>query len=443
MATPQHTAAVEAELSVLGGIILDNSATDRVSGLKAEDFFTRRHQAIFRHILALSETGGPVDPVTIAMAMERSGELDDAGGLDYVLGLGTAAATAINIEHHAKLIQEQAEVRRLVGVCTGIVEKAQGGDYDDVGRLFDEAQQAVYDVGNRRQTRAFTDLPTALKDVISKVQKAYEVKASVTGTPTGFIDLDGMTAGLQPGDLIIVAGRPSMGKTAFALNLATNAANLGQGAVAIFSLEMPTTQLVARMLANEARVDSERMRSGHLQDGDVDRLLNGVRSMSNWKIYIDDTASATVMEIRAKCRRLAAERGGTKLSLVVIDYLQLMRGSGGRASREQEISEISRSLKGMAKELGVPVVALSQLNRGLESRPNKRPMMSDLRESGAIEQDADVIMFVYRDEVYNENTDDKGVAEIIIGKQRNGPIGTCRLKFSRQWTRFDNLAKDH
>jgi replicative DNA helicase len=283
---------------------------------------------------------------------------------------------------------------------------------------------------------------TALEGVLAKVQLAFERKETVTGTPTGFTDLDRKTAGWQEGDLIILAARPAMGKTAFALNLAANAGRDGKSTVALFSLEMPTNQLAARMLACDARVDSERMRSGNLVDGDIDRLLVSVRRMNAMSIQIDDTPGATVMEIRSKCRRLASDRSLPPLGLVIIDYLQLMKGKASANSREQEISDISRNLKTLAKELKIPVIALSQLNRGVESRPNKRPMMSDLRESGAIEQDADIIMFVYRDEYYNEDTEEEGITEIIIGKQRNGPIGTVKLRFFKQWSRFVNLHPD-
>ncbi|MEZ4466880.1 MAG: replicative DNA helicase [bacterium] len=281
----------------------------------------------------------------------------------------------------------------------------------------------------------------ALKQAVEKVQRAYELKSSVTGTPTGFLALDARTAGLQAGDLIILAARPAMGKTALALNLATNAA-MHNRTVAVFSLEMPTVQLAARILASEARVDGERMRTGHLSDGDIDRLLQSVKRLNQLSVHIDDTPSLSVMECRSKCRRLASERTLPPLGLVVVDYLQLMKGRAGIKSREQEISDISRNLKALAKELSVPVIALSQLNRGVESRPNKRPQLSDLRESGAIEQDADIIMFVYRDEYYNEDSEDRGIAEVIIGKNRSGSTGTAKLKFFKQWTRFDNLEQD-
>ena len=384
MSTARHLEAQEAELSVLGGVLLDNTALDRVSTLvDPADFFVPRHQIVFRTMVRLAEIESPLDPVTLATALEQAGELEAVGGMDYLVQLSEATASAVNVEHHAGIVHEYAEVRRLIQVCEEVVQKARGGDYEDTERLFDEAQQAVYEVGQARQGRHFTTMAGALKQAIEKVQRAYELKSSVTGTPTGFLALDARTAGLQAGDLIILAARPAMGKTALALNMATNAALLGKCSVAIFSLEMPTVQLAGRILASEARVDGERMRTGHLSDGDIDRLLQGVKRMNELSVHIDDTPGISVMECRSKCRRLASERTLPPLGLVVVDYLQLMKGRANIKSREQEISEISRNLKALAKELSVPVVALSQLNRGVESRPNKRPQLSDLRRHRA------------------------------------------------------------
>lgn len=439
----RHLTAHDAELAVLGGILLDNQAMDRVTDkLKSEDFHAPAHSLVFKHMMMLSEARQPIDPVTLSTAMEQAGELEPAGGMAQLIKLNESVATAVNIEHHAQIISERAEIRRLIAAASNIITKANSGEYDDPARLFDEAQQTVYEIGQRQQTKAFTSMKDAVKEVIDDIRKAFETKATITGTPSGFQDLDKMTAGLQKGDLIILAARPSMGKTTLALNIATNAAIMGKCTVAVFSLEMPTAQLVTRMLSSQARVESKNMRTGHLSDEDLHRILQAVKTMKDWSIHIDDTAGISIMECRAKCRRLATDPGVPPLGLIVIDYLQLMKGSPNIRSREQEISDISRNLKGMAKELGVPVIALSQLNRGLESRPNKRPIMSDLRESGAIEQDADIIMFVYRDEVYNEDTPDRGVAELIIAKHRNGGIGTIRMKFFRQWTRFDNLVEE-
>ena len=439
----RHLEAKEAEVAVLGAVFLDPNAFDIVSeSLTSPDFFAPRHQLIFEHMAELREEGEPIDTVTVATALEQSSNLEAAGGMDYLISLDSASASTLNVQHHAAIVHEMAEIRRLISTCANVMEQAHSGDYEHADRLFDEAQAAIFEVGAKARKGSFTVMKDALRTVIEHVQSAFESKASVTGTSTGFIDLDRKTSGLQGGDLIVLAGRPGMGKTAFALNLASNAAIHSKVAVAVFSLEMPTRQLAARLLACEARVDSEKMRSGSLAEGDIDSLLNAVRSMNDWSIHIDDTPGASVMEIRSKCRRLASDKSLPPLGLVVIDYLQLMRGRSNR-SREQEISEMSRSLKSLAKELDVPIIALSQLNRGVESRPNKRPMMSDLRESGAIEQDADIIMFVYRDEYYDENSEDRGLCEVIISKQRNGPIGTTKLKFFKEWSRFDNFMVDN
>ncbi|MFN3202949.1 MAG: replicative DNA helicase [Bradymonadia bacterium] len=439
----RHLTAADAELAVLGGVLLDNFAIDRVADkLKAEDFHTPAYGLVFKHMLSLSEARQPIDPVTLSTAMEQAGELEPAGGMEALIRLNEAVATAVNIEHHAQIVSERAEIRRLISTAGSIIEKANSGEYEDTSRLFDEAQQKIFEVGQKQQTKSFTAMKDGVKEVIDEIRKAFETKTAITGTPTGFQDLDHMTAGFHPGDLIILAARPAMGKTTLALNIATNAAVMGKVSVAVFSLEMPTAQLVTRLLASQARVESKNMKTGHLSDEDLHRILQAVKVMKDWSIFIDDTASISVMECRAKCRRLASDPSIPPLGLIVVDYLQLMKGPPHIRSREQEISDISRNLKGMAKELGVPVVALSQLNRGLESRPNKRPIMSDLRESGAIEQDADIIMFVYRDEVYNEDSPDKGIAELLLSKHRAGSTGTIRLKFFRQWTRFDNLVED-
>ncbi len=442
MTASRHLEAREAEQAVLGAILLDNTALDRIGDvLDAEDFYAPRNRMLYEQMLLIAERNEPIDHVSLTNALEQNGDLEAVGGMDYILELDRLSGTTVNIQHHAKLVHGHAEVRRLMTACNGIIEKAQGGDYDDGDELLDQAQQAIYEIGSRQKQGGFIKMDDALKTVIDRVQEAFKSSSSVTGTPTGFIDLDRQTAGWQAGDLIILAARPAMGKTAFALNLASNAAHLGKCTAAVFSLEMPTPQLAARMLACEARVDSERMRTGNLSEGDIDRLLEGVRGMRDWSVHIDDSPGASVMEIRSKCRRLASDKNLPDLGLVIIDYLQLMRGRSG-VSREQEISEISRNLKSLAKELNAPVIALSQLNRGVESRPNKRPLISDLRESGAIEQDADIVMFVYRDEYYNEDSEDVGLAEIIIGKQRNGPIGATKLKFFKEWSRFDNLQRE-
>ena len=439
--TARHLDARDAEQSVLGGVLLDNATLDRVASvLRPEDFANPRHRTIWERMIALADARSPIDTVTLASALEQAGDLEGIGGIEYLLSVSDSVATTINVEHHAKIIHERGEVRRLVSACAGIIGKANSGDYEDTGRLIDEAQQAVYEIGQTRTQKAFVPLKDALKAAIDQVREAHRTKRAVTGMPTGFVDLDNLTAGLQAGDLIIVGARPSMGKTSFALNIATNSAQRSGLAVAVFSLEMPTTQIVSRLLASEARVQFAAMRSGHIDDGAIQHVVEAVGRMRDWRIFVDDTAGLTVMEARAKCRRLASDKSIGGLGLIVIDYLQLMRGNPNSKSREQEISEISRSLKALAKELMVPVVALAQLSRSVESRTDKRPMMSDLRESGAIEQDADVIMFIYRDEVYNKDTDEAGVAEIIVGKQRNGPIGNIKLKFFKEFTKFENLS---
>ncbi len=405
----RHLHAQEAEHSTLGGVLFDTTV---------------------------------FDIVTLASALEQSGQLEEIGGHDYLISLSQATATAVNIEHHAGIVREAADVRRLVRVCTGIVEKAQSGEYDDTARLFDEAQQAVHEIGSKRQTRQISKMNDVLTQVVAKVEAAYRDKKAVTGIDTGFADLNTLTSGLQRGDLIILAARPGMGKTALALNLAANAVALNHASAIVFSLEMPEIQLGGRVLASEARINSSNLRDGNLTSEDIDRLLQNFKRIQDWPIYIDDTPGLSVMEARAKCRRLAADRNIPPLGLVVIDYLQLMKGAANISSREQQISDISRNLKGLAKELKVPVMALSQLNRGVESRPNKRPLLSDLRESGAIEQDADIILFVYRDDYYNENSEDQGLAELIVGKNRSSQTGTAKLKFFKEWTRFASLSRD-
>ncbi|MFZ4736695.1 MAG: replicative DNA helicase [Bradymonadia bacterium] len=440
--TARHLEAQQAELAVLGGILLDESALDRVTSLlRPEDFAQPRHRTIYECMSRLATGRRAVDLITLVQALEQAGELEACGGMGYLAQLSTAVVTAVNLEHHALIVHDAGEVRRLIGACAGIIEKANGGDYEDTRRLIDEAQQLIYLIGQSDTNRGFTPLKVALRDAFDKVKEAYRTKQSITGISTGFIDLDRETAGLQPGDLIILGARPSMGKTSFALNLASNAAQRSGKAVAIFSLEMPTTQIVGRLLSSEARVQFGAMRTGNIDNKDISQLSEAVKRMSQWRVHVDDTSGLSVMDARAKCRRLAADREVGELGLIVIDYLQLMKGGPNTSSREQEISEISRNLKGLAKELSVPVVALSQLSRQLESRPNKRPIMSDLRESGAIEQDADVIMFIYRDVVYNKETEDANVAEIIIAKQRNGPIGTTKLRFFNEFTRFENMSE--
>lgn len=438
---------LEAEMSVLGGVLLDNEAMNRaLEVLTADDFYRQSHRKIFSAMIALGNDGEPADLVTLTARLKDKGEFEDAGGSSYLATLVEYVPTAANISYYSKLVKEKAIARKLIEVSTDIATSGyEGGDMEEI---LDKAEKSIFEISDNRTKPSYYPVNTILKSTFKMIQELYNRKELVTGVPTGFSDLDKMTAGLQRSDLIILAGRPSMGKTAFALNLVENAtthASKPTSAV-IFSLEMSKEQLVQRLLCSIARVDAGRMRTGNLGDSDWPKLTQAAGELNETGLFIDDTPAISVLEMRSKCRRLAAEHG---LGLIVVDYLQLMRGSNPE-SRQQEISEISRSLKALAKELSVPVIALSQLNRSLESRTDKRPMMSDLRESGAIEQDADVIMFVYRDAVYcddcksQEKECDKGHdkdAEIIIGKQRNGPIGTVHLTFRGEFTRFENQSK--
>ncbi|BDV41980.1 replicative DNA helicase [Geotalea uraniireducens] len=443
--------SLEAEMSILGGILLDNEAINRtLEIIEAEDFYRESHRKLFRAMVELSSRSEPCDLITLTDLLKRHGELEEIGGAAYLATLVDYVPTAANIAYYCKIVKEKSVSRRLITAATEIVTMGYDAE-TTVDELLDSAQKSIFEISDNKLRPAFTPVGAILKDTFRHIETLYEKKEHVTGVPTGYYDLDKMTAGFQRGDLIIIAGRPSMGKTAFALNIAQYAAAHADSPApaAIFSLEMSKEQLVMRLLCSESRVDASRLRTGHLIDTDWHKLTSGADKLSKAKLFIDDTPAIPIMEMRAKSRRLKAEHG---LGLIVVDYLQLMRGGARVESRQQEISEISRSLKALAKELDVPVVALSQLNRSLESRTDKRPMMSDLRESGAIEQDADVIMFVYRDAVYcddckkRDGSCTKGHekdAEIIIGKQRNGPIGTVNLLFNGEFTRFENLDKQH
>ena len=429
--------SLEAEESVLGGVLLDNTAIDRVlEFVRPDDFYREAHRRIFRAMLALAEKSEPVDLVTLAEVLRQRGELQDVGGAAHLAELAERVPTAANATHYAKIVREKAILRSLITTATDIVTNGYE-DTRDVKDLLDRAEQSIFQISEREVKPAFVRMDSLMTDTFKIVEKLHQQKQAVTGVTSGFADLDHLTAGLQPSDLIIIAARPSMGKTAFALNIAANAALRGGTGVAVFSLEMSKEQLALRMLCSEARVDLARVRTGHLQPGELGDLAQSAHVLISTPIYIDDTPAITVLELRAKSRRLWRDPN-SKLGLILVDYLQLMRSSEGKDSREQEISEISRSLKALAKELQVPVIALSQLNRQVESRSPAVPRLSDLRESGAIEQDADVIMFIYRDDVYNEDSDRKGTADIIIAKQRNGPIGKVELAFLRQYTRFEN-----
>lgn len=440
--------APEAELSVLGGVMLSNGAINRIA-TRPEDFADPYHGLIFEKMRQLADKAQPIDPMTLAMALGE--QLETIGGFDKLCQLADAAASSVNIEYHARLIEQTALVRQMQRKAEQTAAKMAGGDFelDDVEAMALEAGEAFTQLA---AGAAKDGGPVRYKDVateaIRRIQAANENPGALTGTPTGFHNIDTMMAGLQPGTLIIVAGRPAMGKSALVLNMAANIAAMRAGdgenaerrfSVLGFSLEMPDVECATRLLAADARVDGMRLKSGLLSEGDTDRLLASVKRTSGCHLYLDDTGGVSLPYVRQKCLQLHYDQSIPPLGLVFIDYLQLMTGKG--SNREQEISTISRGLKSLAKELGVPVIALSQLNRGVESRQNKRPILADLRESGAIEQDADVIMFVYRDEYYNEDSEDKGVAEVIVGKHRSGSTGTCKLKFFKQWTRFDNLQE--
>ncbi|MDD5241456.1 MAG: replicative DNA helicase [Sulfuricella sp.] len=441
---PPHS--VEAEQSVLGGLLLDNSAWEKIADLVTEaDFYRHDHRLIYRHISKLIDHGKPADVITIAESLENSAKLGDVGGLAYLGALAQNTPSAANIRRYAEIVRERAVLRQLVEVGSGIAEDALNPSGRSMAQLLDEAESKVFEIAEAgaRGKQGFMEIQPLLTQVVERIDMLFqrENPNDVTGLPTGFADLDEKTSGLQPGDLIIVAGRPSMGKTAFSINIAENVAIQTGMPVAVFSMEMAGTQLVTRMLGSIGRLDQHRVRTGRLQDEDWQKLTYAVGKLNDAPIHIDESAALSVLDLRARARRLHRQCG--KLGLIVIDYLQLMSGSGkggGGENRATEISEISRGLKALAKELEVPVIALSQLNRSLEQRPNKRPVMSDLRESGAIEQDADLILFIYRDEVYNPDSPDKGKAEIIIGKQRNGPIGMVPMTFIGEYTRFENYA---
>ncbi|WP_354684473.1 replicative DNA helicase [Cupriavidus necator] len=438
---PPHS--IEAEQSVLGGLLLDNAAWDRIADFLSEaDFYRFDHRMIFQSIARLISATKPADVITVYEMLQVAGKAEEVGGLAYLNSLAQNTPSAANIRRYAEIVRERSVLRKLVTVADDIASAAFAPKGREVRELLDEAESKVFAIaeeGSRGQ-KGFQEIQPLLTQVVERIDELYhrDSTTDVTGVPTGFIDLDKMTSGMQPGDLIIVAGRPSMGKTAFSLNIGEHVA-VEQGLpVAVFSMEMAGTQLAMRMLGSVGRLDQHRLRTGRLLDEDWPRLTHAIQRMNDTQLFIDETPALNPMELRARSRRLARQCG--QLGLIIIDYLQLMSGSGGGENRATEISEISRSLKGLAKELNCPVIALSQLNRSLEQRPNKRPVMSDLRESGAIEQDADVILFIYRDEVYNPDSQDKGTAEIIIGKQRNGPIGTVRLTFLGQFTKFDNFS---
>ncbi|MBT7952563.1 MAG: replicative DNA helicase [Gammaproteobacteria bacterium] len=437
---PPHS--IEAEQAVLGGVFLDHEAWVKVvERVSEDDFYRRDHRIIFSAISGLDAEGQPFDIVTVAEWLENRQLLDDAGGLSYLAAVAENTPSASNIGAYADIVRKRSILRQLISATSEISETV----FNPMGRsseeILDHAEQAVFEIAEQenRGRKSYRQIKDLLAVAIDRVGELFEQDDPITGIATGYEQFDLLTSGLQPSDLIIIAGRPSMGKTAFAINIAEHAAIKEKKTVAIFSMEMSGEQIAMRMMGSLGRINQQKIRTGKLSDDDWPRLTSTVALMQDTKMFIDDTPALTPAELRARCRRISREHG---LDMIVVDYLQLMQVSGTTENRATEISEISRSMKAMAKELSVPVIALSQLNRSLEQRPNKRPVMSDLRESGAIEQDADLIAFIYRDEVYDEDSADKGIAEIIVSKQRNGPIGTVRLAFLGQYTRFENYIEE-
>ena len=428
--------SIEAEESVLGGILIDNHAINiALERVRPQDFYRAAHKAIYEAMLALSDRREPIDVVTLSHQLRSMGTLEESGGMEQLARLASSVPSAANIGYYAKVVRHMAVRRNVIHTSSEIIQDAfsNEGELDD---FLDGVEQKILSIAEDRISSPFSKVGDVVQESIKIVEKLYDQKEPITGVPSGFERLDFMTAGFQPSDLIIIAARPSMGKTALAMSMAQHVGIDKKKGVAVFSLEMSKEQLVLRMLCAEARVSNSKVRTGHLGERDFPKLVDAASRIAEAPVYLDDTPAMTITELRAKARRLHRDQ---PLSLIIVDYLQLMRSPSYSHSREQEISDISRTLKAIAKELHVPVIALSQLNRSVESRTDKRPIMSDLRESGAIEQDADIIAFIYRDEVYNPESPDKGVAEVIISKQRSGPTGSVRLAFSAEFTRFDTL----
>jgi replicative DNA helicase len=433
---------LEAEQAVIGSILLQAEALiTAMERVQTDDFYDKSHQLIFEAMIELGEAGQPIDLVTLTSKLQDKGQLEDIGGVSYLSKLAHGVPTAANVDYYAQIIEEKAMLRRLIRAATQIVSEGYAGGEDVPGMLSD-AERRILEISNSRSGSGFIAIRDVVMEVFDKVEKLHQNRGTTTGIPSGFVDLDKMTAGFQRSDLIIVAARPSVGKTAFALNIAQNVAVRAKETVAIFSLEMSAAQLVQRMICAEANLDANVLRTGEFKgDEDWAKLTMGIAALAEAEIYIDDTPGVTVADIRAKCRRLKTEKG---LGMIVIDYLQLIHGRGKAGeNRQQEVSEISRTLKQIARELEVPVIALSQLSRGVEQRQDKRPMMSDLRESGSIEQDADIVAFLYRDDYYNQETEKKNIIEIIIAKQRNGPVGTVELVFLKNYNKFANYERAH
>lgn len=433
---------MEAEQSVLGSMLIAPDTWDKVAEIIVEeDFYNRSHQTIFRAIIRLLAVSKPVDLITVSEELENHNELEEAGGFAYLGELAKNTPSSANVVAYSEIIRERAVTRQLIGVAHEIAEIGYNPEGRDSTDILDLAESKVFEIAEKRtgENEGPQNVESVLGKTIDRLEALIKTNKEVTGVSSGYTDLDKKTSGLQPSDLIIVAARPSMGKTTFAMNLCENAMLMEEKPVLVFSLEMPAEQIMMRMLASLSRVDQTKIRTAQLDDEDWARISNTMAMLKDKdNLFVDDSSGLTPMEVRTRARKLARDRGG--ISMIMVDYLQLMRVPSLSDNRTLEIAEISRSLKALAKELKVPVVALSQLNRGLEQRADKRPINSDLRESGSIEQDADLIMFIYRDEVYNENTELKGVSEIILGKQRNGPIGTVRLTFQGQFSRFDNYA---
>ncbi|MGG1659172.1 replicative DNA helicase [Brevibacillus sp. NRS-1366] len=428
----------EAEQSVLGAVFLSKEALiTAIEILRPEDFYKTAHQRIFQTMVDLYEKGEPVDLVTVTAELQDHKLLDEVGGVTYITEIASSVPTAANIEYYAKIVEEKSLLRRLIHTATKIANDGYSRE-DDVTEIIADAEKYIMEIGQNRNSGGFQPIRDVLLETYERIEILSQRRGDITGIPSGYTDLDKMTAGFQRSDLIILAARPSVGKTAFALNVAQNVAARANETVAIFSLEMGASQLVQRMICAEGNLDASRLRSGGLEEDDWQKLTMAIGTLAKAPIYIDDTPGVTVQDIRAKCRRLQAERG---LGMILIDYLQLIHGRGKGDNRQQEVSEISRTLKGIARELNVPVIALSQLSRGVEQRQDKRPMMSDIRESGSIEQDADIVAFLYRDDYYDKETENKNVIEVIIAKQRNGPTGTVELAFLKEFNKFVSL--DH
>ncbi|AZN38849.1 replicative DNA helicase [Paenibacillus albus] len=432
---------MEAEQAVLGAVLLQAEALiTSMERVKSEDFYLPSHQLIFEAMIELGEASQPIDLVTLTAYLQDHQQLEEIGGVSYLAKLANSVPTAANVDYYAQIVEEKSMLRRLIRTATNIVSNGYAAA-EDVGSMLSEAESRILEISNRRSSSGFISIRDVLMEVFEKVEFLYTNKGGSSGIPSGFTDLDKMTAGFQRSDLIIIAARPSVGKTAFALNVAQNVGVRAKETVAIFSLEMSAAQLVQRMICAESNVDAGRMRTGYLEGDDWEKLTMAIGSLSEAQIFIDDTPGITVADIRAKCRRLKKERG---LGMILIDYLQLISGRGKAGeNRQQEVSEISRTLKQIARELEVPVIALSQLSRGVEQRQDKRPMMSDLRESGSIEQDADIVAFLYRDDYYDKESEKKNIIEIIIAKQRNGPVGTVELAFLKSFNKFVGLDRTH